>query len=60
MYVVLEYEDERLKEHAEELLKDLNNTLGPSTGDEDEQWEETDGEQDEEGDGDSDAEMEGT
>lgn len=58
LYNVLEYEDERLKEHADELLKGLNDTLGPSTGEEEEQWEDTDGEENEDGDGDE--EMEGT
>ncbi|KAF2272578.1 TPR-like protein [Westerdykella ornata] len=59
-YAMMEYEDERLKEHCEELLKDLNGTLGPSAGEEEEEWEDTEGEQEEDGDEDSDAEMEGT
>lgn len=58
IYGVLEYEDEPLKEHADELLKDLNGTLGPRTGEEEEEWDDTEGE--EEGDGDEDADMEGT
>jgi tetratricopeptide (TPR) repeat protein len=58
IYGVLEYEDEPLKEHADELLKDLNGTLGPSTGEEDEEWDDTDGEEDE--DEEEDADMEGT
>jgi tetratricopeptide (TPR) repeat protein len=54
LYTLLEYEDERLKEHADEILKELNDTLGPSTGEE--EWEdagEEDGEEDDE-------EMDGT
>lgn len=56
-YALLEYEDERLKEHADELLKDLNNTLGPATADDEEEWED-DGSDDEDEDGD--AQMNGT
>ncbi|KAF2255765.1 TPR domain-containing protein [Trematosphaeria pertusa] len=49
LYAMLEYEDERLKEHAEEILKALNDTLGPSTGEEEEEeWEDADDEEDEE------------
>lgn len=57
LYAVLEYEDERLKGHAEELLDSLNGVLGPSTGeDEDEDgWEDADGEGEE-----SDEDMDGT
>jgi tetratricopeptide (TPR) repeat protein len=54
LYTLFEYEDERLKEHADEILKELNDTLGPSTGEE--EWEdagEEDGEEDDE-------EMDGT
>jgi tetratricopeptide (TPR) repeat protein len=47
LYTMLEYEDDRLKDHADELLKGLNDSLGPATGEEDEQWEDTDGEEDE-------------
>ncbi|KAF2657536.1 TPR domain-containing protein [Lophiostoma macrostomum CBS 122681] len=47
LYTMLEYEDDRLKEHTDELLQGLNGTLGPATGEEDEQWEDTDGEEDE-------------
>lgn len=57
IYGVLEYEDERLKEHAEELLKDLNGTLGPRVEGEEETWEDTDGE---EGEDEEDEEMAGT
>lgn len=53
LYVALEYEDERLKEHAEELVSNLDDTLGPPTGDGDEKWEDTDEES-------SDEEMEDT
>jgi tetratricopeptide (TPR) repeat protein len=61
IYAMLEYEDEPLKEHADELLNDLNGTLGPSTGDEDEEWEDDEGDEDEEDDDeDEDARMEGT
>lgn len=45
LYAMLEYEDERLKEHADELLRELNDVLGPSTGadeEEDDEWEEAD------------------
>jgi hypothetical protein len=41
LYTMLEYEDERLKEHAEELVAGLNDTLGPATEDGGEQWEDT-------------------
>jgi tetratricopeptide (TPR) repeat protein len=57
VYGLLEYEDEPLKEHADELLRDLNSTLGPPTGDEDEEWDDTDGEEQDE---DEDADMQGT
>ncbi|KAH8727493.1 TPR domain-containing protein [Phaeosphaeriaceae sp. PMI808] len=49
LYTMLEYEDERLKEHADEILKELNDTLGLSTGEEDE-WEDTGGDEDDEDD----------
>ena len=48
LYTLLEYEDERLKSHAEELLEDLRNILGPSHGGEEDEWE--DAEEDEQGD----------
>ncbi|KAF2842400.1 hypothetical protein M501DRAFT_998683 [Patellaria atrata CBS 101060] len=54
LYQVLEYEDERLREHALELLEDLNRTLGPETED-DEGWED-----EEDGSEDEDEEMKGT
>ncbi|EAT85798.1 hypothetical protein SNOG_07147 [Parastagonospora nodorum SN15] len=56
LYTLLEYEDERLKEHADEILKELNDTLGPSTGEEEEDWEDA-GEDDDDED---DEEMDGT
>ncbi|ORX95403.1 hypothetical protein BCR34DRAFT_498492 [Clohesyomyces aquaticus] len=57
LYSMLEYEDERLKEHADELLKGLNDTLGPSTREDEEEWED----EDEDGAGeDEDEDMEGT
>ncbi|KAF2463148.1 uncharacterized protein BDR25DRAFT_246320 [Lindgomyces ingoldianus] len=54
LYSMLEYEDERLKDHASELLKGLNDSLGPSNGEEEEEeeWEDADD--------DGDEEMEGT
>jgi tetratricopeptide (TPR) repeat protein len=45
LYSMLEYEDERLKDHADELLKDLNGTLGPATEEDEEDddgWEDED------------------
>jgi tetratricopeptide (TPR) repeat protein len=56
LYTMLEYEDDRLKDHADEILKELNDTLGPSTGEEEEDWE--DAGEDDEDDGDED--MDGT
>lgn len=48
LYTLLEYEDERLKDHAEELLKALNDSLGPVTGDEEEdEWEDAEDGEDE-------------
>lgn len=59
LYMMLEYEDERLKEHADEILKELNDTLGPSAGEEEEDgWEDAGDEDDE--DEDDDEEMDGT
>lgn len=50
-----EHEDERLKEHAEELLQELNDVLGPMVEGEEDEWsDEEDGEDD-----DDDEEMEG-
>ncbi|KAF2637947.1 TPR-like protein [Massarina eburnea CBS 473.64] len=58
LYTVLEWEDERLKDHAEELLKELNGILGPSTGEEDEEgWEDAGEDEDED---EEDEDMEGT
>jgi len=57
LYAMLEYEDERLKEHADELLKELGDVLGPSTGEEeDDEWDEA---EDDDGEDDDEA-MEGT
>ncbi|KAJ4354448.1 uncharacterized protein N0V89_006185 [Didymosphaeria variabile] len=43
LYAAFEYEDERLKAHADELLKAITGVVGPSTGDEeDEDWEDAD------------------
>lgn len=48
LYTLLEYEDERLKEHADEILKELTDVLGPSTGeDEEEDWEDEGDDEDE-------------
>jgi tetratricopeptide (TPR) repeat protein len=56
LYTMLEYEDERLKEHADEIMKELNDVLGPAVEGEDEEWEDAD-----EDDGDDDDEdMDGT
>jgi tetratricopeptide (TPR) repeat protein len=54
LYTLLEYEDERLKEHADEIMKELNDTLGPSTGEE--EWEDAGDDKDDE----DDEEMDGT
>ncbi|KAF2691339.1 TPR domain-containing protein [Lentithecium fluviatile CBS 122367] len=51
LYAMMEYEDERLKEHAGELLKDLNGTLGPAAEDDEEEddgWEDADDDGDDE------------
>ncbi|KAF1837189.1 TPR domain-containing protein [Decorospora gaudefroyi] len=56
LYTMLEYEDERLREHADEILKELNDVLGPSTGEEEEEWEDADGDDGE----DDDEDMDGT
>ncbi|GME31395.1 Sterol regulatory element-binding protein cleavage-activating protein [Neofusicoccum parvum] len=56
LYQLLDYEDERLKEHAVELVGSLNKILGPPVEGEDEaeeEWEDADG-------SDSDEEMQGT
>ncbi|KAL1599703.1 hypothetical protein SLS60_007506 [Paraconiothyrium brasiliense] len=52
LYAAFEYEDERLKAHADELLQAITDVVGPSTGEEeeDEGWEDAD---------DDDAEMDG-
>lgn len=54
LYDFLEYEDDRLRDHALELVMDLNNVLGDSRGDEDdaedggaaEEWEDEQGDDD--------------
>lgn len=49
LYGMLEYEDERLKEHVEEILKELNDVLGPAVEGEEDEWsDEEDGEDDDE------------
>ena len=51
LYRKTEYEDERLKEHALEVLKKLDGILGEESGekgDEDAEWEDEDDEDDEE------------
>lgn len=55
LYQLLEYEDERLKDHAEELVAGINKILGPPVEGEDEaeEWEDAAG-------SDSDEEMQGT
>lgn len=50
-----EYEDERLMDHAQELLKELNATLGPAVEGEDDDWEDAD-----EDEGDEDEDMDET
>lgn len=59
LFTMLEYEDERLKEHADEILKELNDVLGPATGEEEEEWEDAEDDDDEEAE-DEDDEMDGT
>lgn len=60
LYRVLEYEDERLKEHTDELVAGLNDLLGPppEEGKEDEEEDEWDGIDDGEDDDDEDGEDE--
>ncbi|CAO2650745.1 Nn.00g020370.m01.CDS01 [Neocucurbitaria sp. VM-36] len=60
LYGLLEYEDERLKDHAEEILKELNDVLGPSTGEEEEEWEDADEDEEEDEEEDDDEDMAGT
>ena len=59
LYAMLEYEDERLKDHADEILKELNDVLGPSTGEDDEEWEDA-GDDEGQDDDDDDEDMDGT
>ncbi|KAL5120271.1 hypothetical protein ACEQ8H_001829 [Pleosporales sp. CAS-2024a] len=59
LYTLLEYEDERLKEHADEILTELNDTLGPCTGEEDDDWENA-GEDEDDDEDEDDEEMDGT
>ena len=56
LYTMLEYEDERLKDHAEEILRELHSVLGPSGGEAENEWEDA---EDSEGE-DSDEEMDAT
>lgn len=60
LYAVFEYEDERLKDHADEILKELNTILGPCSGEEEEEEEEEEEGWEDAGEGDDDAEMDGT
>jgi hypothetical protein len=60
LYTMLEWEDERLKDHTDEILKELNDVLGPSTGEEDEDWEDADEEMDDDDDDDDNEKMDGT
>lgn len=59
LYQVLEYEDERLRDHALELVKELDGVLGPATEDDEDEdggdWEDADGADD----GEEDEEMRG-
>jgi hypothetical protein len=51
LYDLLEYEDDRLRDHALELVESLNGELGePNAADEEDgdDWEDEDGEEDEE------------
>lgn len=52
LYEALEYEDDRLRDHALELVEGLDKVLGPEAGDEeddaDDVWEDADEEEDEE------------
>lgn len=57
LYTMIEYEDERLKEHAEEILKELHGMIGPAVEGEDEEWEDAD---DDDGDQDDDDDMDET
>lgn len=61
LYKLLEYEDERLKEHTEELLTQLSDVLGPPPENGEEEEDEWDGIEDDDDaeDGASDEEMAG-
>ena len=51
LYQMLDYEDERLRDHAKELVDVLNNTLGPPPEDEeaeDDDWEDEEANEDQE------------
>ncbi|KAK5651753.1 hypothetical protein OQA88_11715 [Cercophora sp. LCS_1] len=48
LFVAEQYEDERLGEHAQELLSSINSELGDAPEQDDEIWEDTDGEDDDE------------
>ena len=57
IYELEEYEDERLQEHAKELLALIKNELGEITeGVDDEIWEDTDDDNDDDNDSDEDME----
>lgn len=61
LYQMLDYEDERLRDHAVELIEGLDNVLGPATaddqeGDGEDGWEDAD----EDSAGDEDEKMQGT
>jgi len=61
LYKKLEYEDERLKAHADELVAEMNKVLGPpveGADDEEDEWEGIEEDSDE--DGQEDEVMEGT
>ncbi|RDA94125.1 hypothetical protein CP533_6623 [Ophiocordyceps camponoti-saundersi (nom. inval.)] len=48
LHAMLEYEDERLGDHAVELFENINQELGPMPEGEEEEWEDSDGEGDDE------------
>lgn len=52
-----EYEDERLREHSQELLSAIKKELGDTSTEDDEVWEDTDDDDDDDDGGDDDAEM---
>ena len=60
LYDFLEYEDDRLRDHALELVTDLNRELGDGDGDDDDAEDDVDGADWEDEDRDEDQAMEGT